>query len=123
MGLPAKSPQAILWGPRVGGGTTFPAGRTLYFTFEHTSPAGKGGQTIFPCRAEHKRKRADARFFVLLSVGSVSCFVGMGTEATYRGDGVEGGEVFRVEGEGEDVGVLDYAGGRGGFWQGKDAVF
>ena len=56
-------------------------------------------------------------------MGSVSRFVGMGTEAAYRGDGVEGGEVFRVEGEGEDVGVLDYAGGRGGFGQGKDAVF
>ena len=62
-------------------------------------------------------------FSFCFSMGSVSCFVGMGTEAAYRGDGVEGGEVFRVEGEGEDVGVLDYAGGRGGFGQGKDAVF
>ena len=62
-------------------------------------------------------------FSFCFSMGSVPRFVGMGAEATYRGDGVEGGEVFRVEGEGEDVGVLDYAGGRGGFGQGKDAVF
>ena len=38
MGLPAKSPQAILWGPRVGGGTTLPCqGRALYFTFEYAA--------------------------------------------------------------------------------------
>ena len=49
MGLPAKSPQAILWGPRVGGGATFPAGRTLYFTFEHNETRRKGG-TILPCQ-------------------------------------------------------------------------
>ena len=42
MGLPAKSPQAILWGPRVGGGATFPAGRALYFTFEHDETRRKG---------------------------------------------------------------------------------
>ena len=39
MGLPAKSPQAILWGPREGGGATFPARCALYFTFEHDEPS------------------------------------------------------------------------------------
>ena len=49
MGLPAKSPQAILWGPRVGGGTTFPARRVLYFTFEYDETRRKG-VTILPCQ-------------------------------------------------------------------------
>ena len=37
MGLPTKLPAAILWGPRVGGGATFPARRTPNFTFEHAA--------------------------------------------------------------------------------------
>ena len=39
MGLPAKSPQAILWGPRKEGGATFPARRTLDFTLEPAAPS------------------------------------------------------------------------------------
>ena len=40
MGLPAKSPQAILWGPRVGGGRNIPRETcTLYFTFEPAAPS------------------------------------------------------------------------------------
>ena len=50
MGLPAKSPQAILWGPRVGGGTTFPARRTLYYTLTVRAPPSYPARksTIFP---------------------------------------------------------------------------
>ena len=39
MGLPAKSPQAILWGPRVGGGATFPERRAAYPTVEPAVPS------------------------------------------------------------------------------------
>ena len=43
MGLPAKSPQAILWGPRVGGGTILPCQRTtVYFTSEYDVTRKKG---------------------------------------------------------------------------------
>ena len=47
MGLPAKSPQAILWGPRVGGGSNTPMSEddSLFYLRAQRNPQ-EGGGTI-----------------------------------------------------------------------------